>query len=109
MGAMKAMKVMKAKAVAMSKTGIADHLASKSGLKKGECSKVLADFAALATTEVKKTGKFTVPGLCMLKTRVKPARKAGTAQAFGKTIKVKARAAKTIVKAYCVSALKNSI
>merc|ERR1712054_584096 len=78
-------------------------------LKKGECSKMLDEFAALATAEVKKTGKFTIPGLCMLKTRVKPARKAGTAQAFGKTIKVKARAAKTIVKAFCTSALKNSI
>merc|ERR1711977_210917 len=110
--AMGAMKVMKKKAVSaksMTKTGIADTLASKSGLKKSECSKIIDDFAALATTEVKKTGKFTIPGLCMLKTRVRPARKAGTAQAFGKTIKVKARAAKTIVKAYCTSALKNSI
>merc|ERR1712224_1078423 len=43
------------------------------------------------------------------RTRVRPARKAGTAQAFGKTIKVKARAAKTIVQAYCVSALKKSV
>merc|ERR1712159_666748 len=99
--AMKSMKVMKAKAVAMTKSGIADHLASKSGLKKSECAKVLGEFATLATAEVKKAGKFTIPGLCTLKTRVKPARKAGTAQAFGKTIKVKARAAKTIVKAYC--------
>merc|ERR1712159_466945 len=107
---MKAMKAMKKKAViAMSKGGIADALAAKCGLKKAECSKVLDDFAALATTEVKKTGKFTIPGLCMLKTRIRPARKAGTAQAFGKTIKVKARAAKTIVKAFCVSALKKSV
>merc|ERR1719313_1224626 len=93
----------------LSKGGIADALAAKSGLKKGDCSKLLDDFAALATAEVKKTGKFTIPGLCMLKTRIKPARKAGTAQAFGKTIKVKAHAAKTIVKAFCTSALKNSI
>merc|ERR1719146_581988 len=102
-------KAMKKSAPAMSKTGIADALAVKSGLKKAEVSKVLDEFADLATAEVKKTGKFTVPGLCMLKTRVRPARKAGTAQAFGKTIKVKARAAKKIVKAYCTSALKNSI
>merc|ERR1711977_802906 len=110
--AMVAMKVMKKKAVsakAMTKTGIADTLAAKSGLKKSECSKIIDDFAALATTEVKKTGKFTIPGLCMLKTRVKPARKAGTAQAFGKTIKVSARPAKTIVKAYVTAALKKSI
>merc|ERR1712144_133845 len=103
---------MKKKAVsakAMTKTGIADSLAAKSGLKKSEGSKVLDDFASLATTEVKKAGKFTIPGLCMLKTRVKPARKAGTAQAFGKTIKVSARPAKTIVKAYVTAALKKSI
>merc|ERR1711988_291196 len=105
-------KVTKKKSVsakAMTKTGIADTLAAKSGLKKVECSKMLDHFATLATAEVKKTGKFTIPGVCMLKTRVRPARKAGTTQAFGKTIKVKARAAKTIVKAYCVASLKNSI
>merc|ERR1712139_627512 len=100
---------MRAKAVSMTKTGIADALATKSGLKKSQCSKILEDFAALATTEVKKAGKFTIPGLCMIKTRVKPARKAGTAQAFGKTIKVKAAPAKKIVKAFCISALKKSI
>merc|ERR1711862_1008367 len=105
--AMKAMKSIKMKA--MTKTGIADALATKSGLKKSEVSKVLDHFTDLATAEVKKTGKFTLPGLCMLKTRIRPARKADTAQAFGKTIKVKARASKKIVKAYCVSALKNSI
>merc|ERR1719262_943914 len=103
------MKVMKAKAVSMSKTGIADALATKSGLKKKECTTVLAELAALATAEVKKTGKFTLPGLCMIKTRTKPARKAGTRLAFGKTIKVKAAPAKKIVKAFCVSALKKSI
>merc|ERR1711937_317945 len=93
----------------MTKTGIADALATKTGIKKSECSKILDEFAKLATSEVKKAGKFTIPALCMLKTRVRPARKAGTAQAFGATIKVKARAAKTIVKAYCTSALKQSI
>ena len=105
----KAMKVMKAKAVSMSKSGIADHLATKSGLKKSQCSQLLDSFASLATAEVKKAGKFTIPGLCMIKTRMKPARKAGTREAFGKTIKVKAAPAKKIVKAFCVSALKKSI
>merc|ERR1712070_201600 len=105
----KAMKVMKAKAVSMSKTGIAESLATKTGLKKAECTKVLGEFAALATAEVKNAGKFTIPGLCMIKTRVKPARKVGTRLAFGKTIKVKAAPAKKIVKAFCISALKKSI
>merc|ERR1712078_202821 len=110
MKAMKAMKVMKTKAVkAMPKSGITDALASKTGLEKKAVSGVIADLVTLATAEVKKTGKFTLPGLCMLKTRIRPARKAGTTTAFGKTIKVKARPAQKIVKAYCVSALKQSI
>merc|ERR1712021_70500 len=112
MVAMKVMKAMKKKAVAaksLSKGGIADALSTKSGLKKSEVAKLLVTFTDLATAEVKKSGKFTIPGLCMLKTRIKPARKAGTAQAFGKTIKVKAAPAKKIIKAFCVSALKKSI
>merc|ERR1712224_688805 len=94
---------------AMPKSGIAEAVAAKTSLKKKDVGGVIEHLVTLATAEVKKTGKFTIPGLVMLKTRVRPARKAGTAQAFGKTIKVKARAAKTIVKAYCVSALKKSV
>merc|ERR1711871_275807 len=103
---------MKAKAVtgkSLTKGAIADALATESGLKKKQCSELLESFATLATAEVKKSGKFTIPGLCMIKTRMKPARKAGTREAFGKTIKVKAAPAKKIVKAFCVSALKKSI
>merc|ERR1719301_446083 len=82
---MKAMKVMKGKAVkAMPKSGIADALASKTGLEKKAVSGVIDDLVTLATAEVKKTGKFTIPGLCMLKTRIRPARKAGKSFAFGK-------------------------
>merc|ERR1719271_1457502 len=104
------MKVMKTKAVkAMPKGAINDALASKTGLEKKAVAGVIGELVALATAEVKKTGKFTLPGLCMLKTRIKPARKAGTATAFGKTIQVKARPAQKVVKAFCVAALKKSI
>merc|ERR1711924_125724 len=72
------------------------------------CS-VVENLIQLATAEVKTAGKFTIPGLCMLKTKVRPARKAGTSMAFGKQIKVKARPVTKIVKAYCVKALKDSI
>merc|ERR1712166_1174831 len=112
MVAMKVMKAMKKKAVAgksLSKTGVADSLATKSGLKKAQCAQILDSLAVLATAEVKKSGKFVIPGLCMIKTRVKAARKAGKRMAFGKEIKVKAAPAKKIVKAFCVSALKKSI
>merc|ERR1719282_958930 len=97
------------KSGAMSKTGIADALASATELKKSDCAKVLASLAAVATAEVKKGGKFTIPGLCMLKTRTKPATKAGKREVFGKVVMVKAKPASKIVKAYCVSALKKSI
>ena len=107
---MVAMKVMKKKAVtSMTKGGVAEFLSTKCDLKKSQCSQLLDHFASLATAEVKKSGKFTIPGLCMIKTRMKPARKAGTREAFGKTIKVKAAPAKKIVKAFCVSALKKSV
>merc|ERR1719182_994412 len=109
MKAMKAMKSMKKAVKAMPKSGIAEAVAAKTGLEKSAVNGAIDELVTLATAEVKKTGKFTIPGLVMLKTRIRPARKAGTAQAFGKTIKVKARAAKTIVKAYCVSALKKSV
>merc|ERR1712224_140888 len=63
----------------------------KTGLDKKSVAGLVDGFVQLATAEVKKTGKFTIPGLCMLKTKVRPARKAGTSMAFGKQIKVKDR------------------
>merc|ERR1719261_1506476 len=104
------MKAMKAKgAKAMSKGALADALAGQAELKKAQCSKILDSLAAIATQEVKASGKFILPGLCMIKTRLKPARKAGVRMAFGKEYRVKAAPAKTIVKAYCVAALKKSV
>merc|ERR1719262_2036075 len=97
------------KGAVMSKSGIAAALAAAAGLKPAEAGKVLASLAEVATKEVKSTGKFTIPGLCMLKTRKKPAQKAGKREIFGKICMVKAKPAKTIVKAYCVAALKQQI
>merc|ERR1712039_661088 len=96
-------------ATAMSKGALAQALADGSELKKSEVSKVLDVLASVATREVKKTGKCTIPGLCMIKTRTKPATKAGKREIFGKLVMVKAKPAKTIVKAYPVAALKKSI
>lgn len=55
---------------------------------------------------MKKSGIFTVPGLCRIKTRRKPATKAGKREIFGKMVVVKAKPAKTVVKAFPVAALK---
>merc|ERR1712046_488703 len=114
MGAMKAMKGMKAMramkgAKSISKGAIADALATACEKKRSDMTKALDALAELAGKEVKSTGKFTIPGVCMIKTRHKPARKAGKRIAFGKEIKVKAKPARTVVKAFAVAALKKSV
>merc|ERR1711860_160058 len=100
---------MKATTKAMTKGALSEALAAETEIKKSVCSKILDSLATTATSEVKKTGKFTVPGLCMIKTRLKPATKAGKREIFGKMQIVKAKPAKTIVKAFPVAALKKSI
>merc|ERR1711957_260133 len=106
--AMKSMKAMKG-VKSMGKTGLADALATATELKKSDCAKVLTSLAEVVTKEVKKTGKVTIPGLAMIKTRVKPATKAGKREMFGKVVMVAAKPAKTVVKAYPVSAIKKAI
>jgi len=109
--AKKAMKrSMKAKgAKSLSKGAIADALGAACEKKRSEVVKALDALADLIAKEVKGTGKFTLPGVCMIKTRHKPATKAGKIMAFGKEVKRKARPARTIVKAFAVSALKKSV
>merc|ERR1712217_267711 len=107
MAPMKAMKGMGA--MAMSKGALLGAIAEEHGLKKGDCSKVMSSLVDIATKEVKKTGVFTIPGLCRIKTRTKPATKAGTKTMFGKEVKVKAKPAKTVAKAFPVAALKAQI
>merc|ERR1712230_76583 len=106
---MKSMKSMKAGAKAMSKGAMTIELATKHELKQAACSKIINSLVTIATAEVKKTGIFTIPGLCRLKTRTKPATKAGVRTMFGKEVKVKAKPAKTVVKAFAVAALKKQI
>merc|ERR1712190_622574 len=105
MAPMKAMKTAKS----MTKGTIADSLATSCELKKSVCAKMINSLAELAAAEVTKAGVFTLPGLCRLKTRTKPATKAGKREVFGKVVMVKARPARKIVKAYPVKALKDSI
>merc|ERR1712228_383001 len=104
-----AMKAMKASGKTMTKGGLAEALASEHGLKRSQCAQIVDSLAAIATKEVESAGKFVVPGLCMIKTRLKPATKAGKREMFGKTVVVKAKPAKTVVKAFCTAALKKSI
>merc|ERR1712087_682740 len=87
----------KATARAMTKSNIAKTLAGSLALKQRVCSTLLKSLADVATKEVKKTGVFAIPGLCRLKTRTKPATKAGKREIFGKVVMVKAKPAKKIV------------
>merc|ERR1711959_219947 len=104
---MKSMK--KGGAKAMTKGTWVKAIATEHNLKTKACSGVFNSLVTVATNEVKKNGIFTLPGICRIKTRVKPATKAGVRMMFGKETKVKARPAKTVVKAYAVAALKRQI
>merc|ERR1712218_581095 len=100
------MKAMKTGAKAMSKSALCQVLSGSTELKPKECSKIIGALAEVGTKQVKSVGKFTLPGLCMIKTRLKPATKAGKREVFGKLVMVKAKPARTVVKAFPVSALK---
>merc|ERR1719449_230973 len=104
------MKAMKKKQTGstMTKCGIAETLAASGVNKKSECMKILDHLAEIGTKEVKKNGKFVLPGLVMIKTRLKPATQAGQRERFGKVVKIKAMKARTVVKAFAVSALKKN-
>merc|ERR1719252_273077 len=106
---MKAMKAMKSSSKVMTKGALVRTLADQHEMKTKVCAGLLESLATLATTEVKKTGIFTIPGLCRIKTRLKPATKAGVRMAFGQVVKVKAKPARTVVKAFAVASLKKQI
>merc|ERR550514_360085 len=96
-------------AKAMTKGAMLKVIATENDMKVKQCSNILNSLVSVATKEVKKTGIFTLPGLCRIKTRTKPATKAGVKVMFGKEVKIKAKPAKTVVKAFPVAALKNQI
>merc|ERR1719149_603760 len=87
----------------MTKTELAKSIAEEYELKASVAGKIIGSLAATATKEVKANGKFVFPGFCMVKTRQKPATKAGQREVFGKMMMVKAKPAKTIVKAFPVA------
>ena len=107
MAPMKSMKAGAAKA--MTKGALVKAIATENDVKTKDCSNLLNSLVAVATAEVKKTGVFTIPGICRIKTRTKPATKACVKMIFGKETKVKAKPAKTVVKAFPVAALKQQI
>jgi len=78
-------------------------------VKKGDCSKALTALSEIVAAQVKKTGKVIVPGIVRIVTRTKKATKAGKREMFGKVVLVKARPARTVVKAFPVAAIKQVV
>ena len=103
------MKAMKTPTKVMTKGALAKAIAEEYEIKQGVAAKIISSLAEIGTKEVSSAGKFTFPGFVTVKTRVKPATKACKKEIFGKMCDVKARPARTIVKAYPVSALKKSV
>merc|ERR1711879_278063 len=94
----------KAGAKAMSQGALAQALSESMELKKSVCANAVKSLAEIGTQQIKSAGKFVLPGLCMIKTRLKPATKAGKREVFGKVVMVKAKPARTVVKAFpCLS------
>ena len=97
---MKAMKAKTMKAAggnkAMPKGAMVKDIATEHSLKSKEVSLVFESLAAIAAKEVKMTGVFTIPGLCRIKTRVKPATKHGVRMAFGQEIILEAKSVWTV-------------
>lgn len=88
----------------MTQSDIINQLADKSGLKKEDIKSFFDNLAAMAISEVKKSGEFTLPGFGKF---VKTKRKAreGRNPATGETIKI---AAKTTVKFRAGKAMRDS-
>merc|ERR1712182_138051 len=101
-------KAMKAGGKSMSKSDIAKAIEGKSGVKAKEVKAVMEPLEGIIPGALKASGKFTIPGVTMIKLRKKPATPAGKRMAFGKEIKVKAKPARTIVKCFTAKSLKDS-
>ncbi len=89
----------------MTQTDIINHLAEKSAIKKADAKEFFNALAALATSEVKKNGEFTLPGFGKL---VKTTRKAreGRNPATGDAISIPE---KTTVKFRLGKAMKDAV
>ncbi len=89
----------------MTKSQIVSHFAGKFELSKKASAVVLDEVAALAVSETKKSGSFTLPGIGKL-VLVKRKARMGRNPATGKAIKIPA---KTVVKMRIAKAAKEAI
>jgi DNA-binding protein HU-beta len=89
----------------MTKSQIVSHFAGKFELSKKTSAAIIDEVAALAVSETKKTGSFTLPGIGKL-VLVKRKARMGRNPATGATIKIPA---KTVVKMRVAKAAKEGI
>jgi len=89
----------------MTKSQIVSHFAKKFELTKKTSGMIIEEVAALAVSETKKTGSFTLPGIGKL-VLVKRKARMGRNPATGATIKIPA---KTVVKMRIAKAAKEAI
>jgi DNA-binding protein HU-beta len=89
----------------MTKAQIVSHFAGKFELTKKTSAAILDEVAALAVSETKKTGAFTLPGIGKLVISKRKARM-GRNPATGEAIKIPA---KTVVKMRMAKAAKDAI
>merc|ERR1739845_208549 len=108
LSAMAPMKMKSTKATwVMTKTALCAAIAEACEVKNKVASTALATLASVGGEQLKKAGKFVIPGLAMIKTRKKPATKAKKMLMFGEMKLVKAKPAKTVVKAFAAKTLKD--
>ncbi len=93
------------KGTAMTKSETLQALAEKLGKTRKEISEMIEALVELASSETKKNGEFTVPGLGKLVKKRRDARQ-GRNPATGETIQIPA---KTVVKFRLAKAAKDSI
>ena len=89
----------------MTKSQIVSHFAGKFELSKKSSAPILDEVAALAVSETRKAGSFTLPGIGKLVLSKRQARM-GRNPATGESLKI---AAKTVVKMRVAKAAKDAI
>merc|ERR1711934_1207422 len=96
------------KARRMTQSDMFAQIEASAGVKKKECKAVFAALQTLVPDALKKHGKFTIPGVSMIKLRHKKATPAGKRMAFGKLVHVKAKSACKVVKCFAPKTLKDA-
>ena len=84
------------------------EIADEQQMSTKDVSQIFDNLTEMALRELEKTGTFTVPGICRIKARTKPATKAGSMSYFGVKTK-KDKPAATIVSACPLISLKKQV